>query len=282
MPSSPEQIEERLQAIREWEERYFENRDMQTWSVQELQAEAASRLPKKWQEKLIEGVDRFLFYTQSMILNANVQREVEERILATARVFRDDIATITDVRKLTLEQNQFIRMQMVAKQRLFAFGQGGITGFGGPFLLAADLPLLMAINLRTVQLSALSFGYDMRHPAEMMIALKVFEVGTSPSSTQFQGWKELEAEEENIVGAFPGFYNGNEQIINEEWLHQPLRQIGKLAMIFMLRKKLIQGVPLVGIAYGAYSNYRLAKQVSDISGVYYEKRYLLDRWHGRG
>ncbi|QQK81133.1 EcsC family protein [Salicibibacter cibi] len=282
MPSSPEQIEERLHAIREWEERYFEDREMETWSVQELQAEALSRLPKKWQEKVIEGVDRFLFYTQSMILNANVQREVEERILATARVFRDDITTITDVRKLTLEQNQFIRMQMVAKQRLFAFGQGGITGFGGPFLLAADLPLLMAINLRTVQLSALAFGYDMRHPAEMMIALKVFEVGSSPSFTQFQGWKALESEKENIVGAFPGFYNGSEQIINEEWLQQPLRQIGKLAMIFMLRKKLIQGVPLIGIAYGAYSNYRLAKQVSDISGVYYEKRYLLERWHEQG
>ncbi|SDI78286.1 EcsC family protein [Natribacillus halophilus] len=276
MSSSPEHIQQRLEAIQEWENRYFEGSNAEAWAMQKWQTEALARMPEKWHEKLLDGVDRFLFYTQSMILNSNVQRETEERVLVTARVFQDDINGINDVRKLRVEENQFILSQLMAKQRLLAFGQGGVTGFAGPFLLASDMPLLMAINLRTVQLSALAFGYDLRHPAEMMIALKVFQVGSSPYFMQYPGWKELETETENIVGEF---YNGQERVIDEKWLQQPLRQVGKLAMIAMLRKRLIQGVPLVGVAYGAYSNYRLTRQVSEIASAYYEKRYLLDRQH---
>ncbi|MBB6448157.1 hypothetical protein HNR44_000106 [Geomicrobium halophilum] len=280
--SSPEQIQRRLEALQEWEEHYFQTRDTHFRSLEALQAETISRIPRRWNQKLMDAVDRFLFYTQSMILNTGVQREIEERILTTARVFRDDIEGIADVGKLRVEENKFILSQVMAKQRLLAFGQGGITGFGGPFLLASDIPLLMAINLRTVQLSALSFGYDLRHPAEMMIALKVFQVGSTPHSLQYQGWQELEWEKGNIVKEFPGLYEGDEQIIDEDWLQQPLRQVGKLTMIMLLRKKLIQGVPLIGIAYGAYSNYRFARQVSEIASGYYEKRNLLERWNNSG
>jgi hypothetical protein len=52
-------------------------------------------------------------------------------------------------------------------------------------------------------------------------------------------------------------------------------------MLFLLRKKLIQGMPLFGMAIGAASNYFLAKQVSEIAHNFYQKRFLLEKNNDR-
>ncbi|EZH66727.1 hypothetical protein DH09_01945 [Bacillaceae bacterium JMAK1] len=262
-------LHERLRELHEWEALYFpeEIRHRKFTNSQDV-------LPKRYEKKLVELVDRFMFYTQTLILNSSAQVEAEQRILSTAKVFNHRIEHISELDQLSFEQNKFILEQQTAKQRLLSFGQGGLTGLGGPFLLAADLPLMLATNLRTVQLAAMSFGNDLRHPREMMIALKAFHVATLPRKAQYEGWTELQAEKEVWMGRFPVFYGGNEEVTSAEWFQQPLRQIAKLMIISVLRKKMVQGIPIAGIAVGAYSNYQLARQVSTIAGHYYERRYL--------
>ncbi|GAK12931.1 EcsC family protein [Geomicrobium sp. JCM 19039] len=271
-----DQRSERLLAISDWERLYFQQSSSAATTSEPWVLDTKKRLPERYEKRLIDLLDRFVFYTQTLILNSNTQHDTEQRMLTTARVFDDRVQEIADLKHLRYEQNRFLLEQSTAKQRLISFGQGGLTGLGGPMLLAADLPLMLAINLRTVQLSAMSFGYDLRHPAEMMIALKAFHTATLPRKLQRAAWIELQHEKERLATSFPVFYDGKEEVITAEWLQQPLRQIGKLALITMLRKKMVQGIPVAGIFLGAMSNYQFSRQVSDISAHYYEKRYLED------
>ncbi|GAK02914.1 EcsC protein [Geomicrobium sp. JCM 19037] len=267
---------ERQLAISEWERLYFQQSSSGVTTSEPWAVDTKKRIPERYEKRLIDLLDRFVFYTQTLILNSSTQHDTEQRMLTTARVFDDRVQEIADLKQLRYEQNRFLLEQSTAKQRLISFGQGGLTGLGGPMLLAADLPLMLAINLRTVQLSAMSFGYDLRHPAEMMIALKAFHTATLPRKLQHAAWIELQHEKERLATSFPLFYDGEEEVITTEWLQQPLRQIGKLAIITMLRKKMVQGIPVAGIFLGAMSNYQFSRQVSEISAHYYEKRYLED------
>ncbi len=52
-------------------------------------------------------------------------------------IFDSNLSTIEDLRQLSLEQLDYLAEQLMAKQRLLALGQGGLTGMGGVFLLAS-------------------------------------------------------------------------------------------------------------------------------------------------
>ncbi|PAM96143.1 ABC transporter substrate-binding protein, partial [Flavobacterium sp. IR1] len=154
--------------------------------------------------------------------------------------------------------------------------QGGLTGMGGMFLLAADLPAVIAINLRSIQQIATIYGYDLKRPVEMVIALKLLHLSTLPKAFQAHEWdrlwQDLDQHHTDDI-----FYAGSEEIVEPEWLGQFIRQLAKSFVITMLRKKVFQGLPLVGMAFGAGINYRLSQQVIELSHKFYQKRLLAER-----
>lgn len=265
--------------IKDWESRLlsYEPNDFQLTYEKYLE-NAFSLLPDETQKQFFTIVDSWMFHLHAIIQGSQLQLDAKERVLAAGRVFRSDIETIEDMRKLEIDQLQYIAQQQIAKHRLYSFTQGGLAGTGGALLLGMDIPAMAVINLRAVQLIAMTYGYEVNTPYEMMTSLKVFHTATLPQRLQKQGWETLTAELENISGTY--FYEGSEELADVTWLEQPVQQLLKAMVISIFRKKMVQGIPLVSMAIGAGANYQLTRKVTDFAHNYYQLRYLSDKGDG--
>jgi hypothetical protein len=265
-----------LNEIQDWERNLFEfePNDFHLTYEKFLQ-QSFSLLPDNVQRQFFLLVDSWLFHLHSMIQGSQLQMDAKDRILSSGRIFQKDIEKIEDLKKLSIEQLQYIAEQQIARHRLYSFAQGGLAGTGGPLLLSTDIPAIAVINLRVVQLIAMTYGVEVNTPFEMMTSLKVFHTATLPPRLQRAGWtslmEELEAQEDYY------FYEGNEEITDITWLEQPVQQLMKALVIALFRKKTIQGIPLVSMAIGAGANYQLTRKVTDVAHKYYQLRYLREK-----
>ncbi|WP_100373764.1 EcsC family protein [Bacillus sp. FJAT-45037] len=275
MTKSKEQ--HRLESIREWERTYFdyEPTDVEytylKWSDKLFEQLGPTR-----KEKVVRQLDHLFIHLHAWLQNTRSHEEVKKRIIQYAQVFDPAVVDSSDMRDLSMEQLNYMTEQLMAKQRLLSLSQGGLTGMGGMFLLAADLPAAVAINLRSIQQIACIYGYDLKRPDEMVIALKLFHLATLPKAFQAHHWDKLwsDLEGHNVEDVF---YGGEGEVIEPEWLQHFVRQIAKSFVITMLRKKMIQGLPLIGMAVGAGLNYRLSQQVIEVAHKFYQKRLLIER-----
>ncbi|ETI68565.1 EcsC family protein [Neobacillus vireti] len=265
-----------LNEIRDWERNLlnYEANDFQLTYEKYLER-SFMLLPEKVQQQFFSVMDSWLFHLHSLIHGSQLQMDAKERILASARIFQEDIEKITDLKQLDINQLQYIAEQQIAMHRLYSFAQGGLSGTGGPLLLGADIPAMAVINLRIVQLIAMTYGFEVNTPFEMMTSLKVFHTATLPARIKKAGWASLMAELEANEEYY--FYEGNEEIIDITWLEQPIQQLLKAMVIILFRKKVIQGIPLVSMAIGAGANYQLTRKVTDLAHKYYQLRYLKEK-----
>ncbi|MBU8905182.1 EcsC family protein [Desertibacillus haloalkaliphilus] len=265
--------------VLQWEEQFIniEATDFER-TYKKLLNSSFEKLGKKRQTKVLETVDRLLFHLHAMIQHSRYHQDAKSRLIDQARVFNEEIEDVSDLKQLNMAQLNFIAQQQVAKQRLLSFGQGGLSGMGGVLLLGTDLPALFFINLRSVQLIAMTYGYDLKRPYEMMVALKVFHAASLPRELQKQAWDQLEAEVSEQTNRDTWFYEGDETVTELTWLQQPANQVLKAMLIVLLRKKLIQGVPLIGMAFGASMNYQFTRQVTEFAHRFYQKRFLLEKY----
>ena len=269
-----EREQKRMTAIHLWEEEHFahEATDVER-TFQKLYNRQLNQLDSKAKTRLYAVMDSALFHMHSLIQNSQSQVNASHRLLTDARLFHPEIEQIQDMKHLSVDQLVYIADQQIARQRMVSFAQGGLAGTGSFLLLGLDLPAVLAINLRTVQLIAMTYGYPVNYPSEMMIALKVFHMATLPKGLQERAWRELEQEVKQEQ-AHPYFYEGPEGIADANWLQGPMKQMIKGTVLMMLRKKMIQGIPILGIAIGAAVNYRFTRSVSEIAHKFYEKRFL--------
>ncbi|WP_280769918.1 EcsC family protein [Salipaludibacillus daqingensis] len=267
--------------ISKWELAQFASQGTDfSMTYQKWMNQAIQQLDPILKKRILSILDQTLFHIQASLQQSTFEQRSIENIFVEARIFRYDIDEIADLKKLSIDQVRFIARKHLAKQRVVALGQGGIAGGGGMLMYLSDLPLMLAINLRTVQLLAMIYGNDMRRPYEMMLALKVFHASSLPKHLQGAAWQEL-LEENHHVQEEAFFYEGEENVIAQSWIQQPLKQILKLLMLRFARKKLIQGIPIAGIAIGAGMNYRFACEVSDVSHMFYQKRWLQEKMERR-
>nr|WP_279401789.1 EcsC family protein [Piscibacillus salipiscarius] len=169
-----------------------------------------------------------------------------------------------------MEQLTYLSDQQLAKSRVYSFAQGGLTGTGGWLFLGVDFPLIMTLNLRSVQLIGNSFGYDMNNPVEMILALKILHGGLMPQRFKYEAWTELK----NDLNSLDTIMEQVDGTLDETWLEQPVNQLFKTLAIVMFRKKLVQGVPLISVGIGALSNYKLSKDVTLFAKYFYQHRFL--------
>ena len=234
-----------------------------------------SLLPDYTKETFFSKLDHWLFHVHGLVQGSQIQLDARERILVTARVFNEDILTITDLKHLSVDQLNYIAHQQMVKHRVYSFAQGGVSGSGGLVLLGGDIPAMAIINIRVVQLLAMTYGYEVNTPVEMMLALKVFHAGMMPKRLQGVAWGNLIEEVKTKEDDF--FYVGNEELTNTSWLEQPLKQVLKSVAITMFRNKKFQGLPLISMVIGAGTNYEMTRKISEFAQKFYQYRYLYEK-----
>lgn len=262
-----------LNEIRDWENNlvsYVAN-DFQLTYEKYLDRSFAL-LPEKIQKQFFSLIDSWLFHLHGIIQGSQLQMDAKERILTAGRIFKKDIEKIDDLKHLGIDQLQYIAQQQIARHRYYSFAQGGLAGTGSTLLLGSDIPAMAIINLRVVQLIAMTYGFEVNSPFEMMTSLKVFHTATLPPRIQKEGWASLKNEMD--VEGDHYFYEGKEEITDITWLEQPIQQILKAMVIILFRKRVIQGIPLVSMAIGAGANYQLTRKVTELANKYYQLRYF--------
>ncbi|MGZ4160012.1 MAG: EcsC family protein [Neobacillus sp.] len=265
-----------LNEIRDWEKKLlsYEANDFQLTYEKYLER-SFSLLPDKIQKQFFSLIDSWLFHIHGIIQGSQLQLDAKERILIAGRIFKKDLEKIDDLKQLDIDQLQYIAQQQIARHRFYSFAQGGLAGTGGTLLLGSDIPAMAVINLRVVQLIAMTYGFEVNSPFEMMTSLKVFHTATLPPRIQKEGWVTLIDEMDGEGDHY--FYEGEEEITDITWLEQPIQQILKAMVITLFRKKAILGIPLVSMAIGAGANYQLTRKVTDLANKYYQLRYLKEK-----
>ncbi|MDW7614087.1 EcsC family protein [Peribacillus simplex] len=259
--------------ISEWQENLYqyERKDLSALYDKWLE-QGFDLLPDNVQQQFFEKLDTWLFHLHAMVQSSQIQIDARERILASARLFKEDIETLDDLNHLSIDQLNYIANQHIAKHRLYSFAQGGVSGSGSLLLLGSDIPAMTVINVRIVQLIAMSYGVEVNTPFEMMMALKVFNAGAMPKRLQGMAWEELIREVQNAEDDY--FYLGIEELTNPTWMEQPLKQLLKAVSITVFRKKLVRGIPFISMAIGAGANYQMTRNVSEFAQKFYQYRYL--------
>ncbi|MCM3673552.1 EcsC family protein [Peribacillus simplex] len=262
--------------ISEWQEKLYQYEQTDLAALYDKWLEQGfALLPENVQQQFFEKLDTWLFHLHAMVQSSQVQIDARERILASARVFNEEIETLSDLNHLSIDQLNYIANQHIAKHRLYSFAQGGMSGSGGLLLLGSDIPAMTVINVRIVQLIAMSYGVEVNTPFEMMLALKVFNAGAMPKRLQGIAWEELIREVQTAEDDY--FYLGIEELTNPTWMEQPLKQLLKALSITVFRKKLVRGIPFISMAIGAGSNYQMTRSVSEFAQKFYQYRYLLEK-----
>lgn len=263
--------------IIQWEkENVFQNKMTRSLYFEKYFQKFNELFPDEEAKSVLPKLDLILFYLQSIAQQYELDEQARKDILDEARFFRSDIYHMEDVRKLTIDQLRHITNKICTKQRLIAFMQGAFTGTGGMLFTLSDLTFMFMINLRLIQLIALTYSYEVKKPFETMVVLKLFHAITLPKTYRRGAWEQLfqEIKSQNRE-AF--FYEGEEEIVSKQWLHQPLFHLFKLFLFVFLRKKFVYRIPIASMLTGAMINFRFTNHVSKWSHYFYQKRWLMEK-----
>ena len=262
--------------LQEWRQTFYEYdaTDLEN-SYDKWVDQAFTLLPESLQIQLFEKLDTWLFHLNSLLRGSKLQNEASERIFTSAKSMDENVHSFSDMRKMPISQLTFLADQQAARHRIYSLIQGGMTGTGQPLLVSGDFLAMIVINLRVVQLTAMSFGYDVQSPSGLLETLKVFNTSMMPERMKMFGWEDLM---EDLQKEDEQFYlDIHERITDQSCIDEPLKQLLKISLIMMFSKKTISGKPLISMAIGAGVNYQCTRKVTNFALKYYQYKHLLEK-----
>ncbi len=146
-----------------------------------------------------------------------------------------------------------------------ATAEGAIAGAGGILLSLADFPLWLTVKIKMLFEIAAVYGYDVNDYRERLYILHIFQLtfssqkGRQKTYALMEGW-------DDYATALPGTMN------EFDWrnFQQEYRDYIDLA-------KLLQLVPGIGAAVGAYVNHRLTQKLGKFAMQAYRMRMIPGR-----
>lgn len=142
----------------------------------------------------------------------------------------------------------------------------GIFGIGLP-----DIPIFLAMLLKTSYEIAASYGIDYREEEERKYTLALLKVAFSGGSERLRHSDECDEIGMNI---------DDDQFIDTEITDEDIATVSQVLATDMLVAKFLQGLTFVGVIGGPL-NYRLVHKVGKIAKVKYKKRFLYRLMKGK-
>ncbi|MED0800245.1 EcsC family protein [Bacillus safensis] len=178
----------------------------------------------------------------------------------------ESIQRIEDIGKAPIELMDAISEHMGKNRTNLATVQGATTGVGGMFTLAADIPAVLGLSLKTLQDIAFTYGYDPKNKEERVFIIKCLQlnsadvVGKKSILKELKSYHASEGKHENMISQIQGW---------REVVYNYRDSFGW--------KKLFQLVPIAGILFGAVSNRSQLKGIAETGMMQYRKRRILTR-----
>ncbi|TQR22975.1 EcsC family protein [Bacillus safensis] len=178
----------------------------------------------------------------------------------------ESIQRIEDIGKAPIDIMDAISEHMGKNRTNLATVQGATTGVGGMLTLAADIPAVLGLSLKTLQDIAVTYGYDPKNKEERVFIIKCLQlnsadvVGKKSILKELKSYHASEGKHENMISQIQGW---------REVVYNYRDSFGW--------KKLFQLVPIAGILFGAVSNRSQLKGIAETGMMQYRKRRILTR-----
>lgn len=160
----------------------------------------------------------------------------------------------------TLEEKENLIKVQLEKYKKLATAEGAGTGAGGILLGLADFPLLLSIKLKFLNDVANIYSYDLSKYEERLFLLLVFHLAFSSEEKRIRTLEMIEKWEVE-----------KERLVDLDWktFQQEYRDYIDLV-------KMLQLIPGIGAAVGAYANYKLLDQLGKTAIYAYRLRYFYE------
>lgn len=221
--------------------------------------------PKFLQEKLGQLINVLVDYVQT---GGNVLTSVPQTLKSIERKLDIEVDEIAELQQLPIDKMIVLSEDLKKSRANFATVQGATTGFGGLFTIVADIPLVIANALKSLQEVAIFHGYDPRKKEERVFIVKCLQYAFADVVGKEAILKELTAihlgqqPEQNMIAQMQG------------WREVFLTYSEQFGL-----KKLMQMIPIVGVVFGALTNKSMIEDVVDTGMMLYRKRRVYERLH---
>ncbi|QED48264.1 EcsC family protein [Cytobacillus dafuensis] len=178
-----------------------------------------------------------------------------------------DVTTLEDVKSLPISTMDDAVAKLTGNRKKLATIQGAGTGFGGFLTISIDIPMLLGIQLKTLQDIAICYGYNPDDTKERLYIVKILQF----VSSDIVGKKAILQQLSIIDSPSEG---PNREVISEI---QGWREV-----VFTYRdqigwKKLFQMIPIAGLLFGAVINRSAVTDISEAGKMLYRKRKINER-----
>ena len=178
-----------------------------------------------------------------------------------------DVKTLDNVKVLPILTMDAAVEKITTNRRKIATLQGASTGIGGVFTLTIDIPLLLSLQLKTLQDIAICYGYDPSDKKERLFVVKCLQF----VSSDIVGKQAILAQLSQV--------DDPDDISKREVLSELQ---GWREVVFSYRdqlgwKKMFQMIPIAGLVFGAFVNRSAVSDVAEAGKMLYRKRRLVER-----
>ncbi|WP_342536947.1 EcsC family protein [Sporosarcina sp. FSL K6-3508] len=178
-----------------------------------------------------------------------------------------DVSTLANVEKLPVSTMDVAVEKITGNRKKLATLQGAGTGIGGVFTLSIDIPLLLSLQLKTLQDIAICYGYDPNIKEERLFVVKCMQyvsadiVGKQAILTQLSQFDSPDdALKREILSELQGW---------REVFFSYRDQLGW--------KKFFQMIPIAGLVFGAFINRSAVNDIAEAGKMLYRKRRIVER-----
>ncbi|NLY46586.1 MAG: EcsC family protein, partial [Tissierella sp.] len=166
------------------------------------------------------------------------------------------------IKKLDKQSNQSKRIN-----KSVTLFEGGVLGFLGVGL--PDIPVFIAMIMRTIYEVALSYGYDYNNDKERSYILLTICGAMSYGEKQ-----KYYNEQIDHLGSLL-----DKDMEVKVDLKEQMEETSQILADSMLVGKFVQGIPVVG-TIGGVINYTIINKIGKFASIKYKKRYLLGKERG--
>ncbi|WP_153732719.1 EcsC family protein [Sporosarcina obsidiansis] len=259
MNESQEWLEEELAKVEDWEKK---QNGLWFW-------EKIGRLPfkiiDKWTPAFIQNkigllLDELVQYIQTGGAYLSSVSKIPSYYPELA------VRTLEDVEKLPISTMDAAVEKITGNRRKLATLQGASTGIGGIFTLTLDIPLLLSLQIKTLQDIAICYGYDPNDKKERLFVVKCLQFISA-----------------DIVGKEAILKQLSQFDAEEDTTREVLSELqGWREVVFSYRdqfgwKKLFQMIPIAGLVFGAFTNRSAVNDIGEAGKMLYRKRRIMER-----
>ena len=218
---------------------------------------------------LLDQADSAISGFLGLLNDASRWTFTKDDFLPRAKSLEIEVEEIDELRDQPLEDLDKLARSWFSENTLLAAIEGGGTGLGGAVFIAADIPLLFAINLRLIQQIGASYGFPLDNPSYAPVVLSIFNVASSGSR---EGKNDALREISVAAAALAGDLNYRGRVsgtYRDQTKHLP-REIAKN----ILGRKVAQAIPVAGAAIGAGINYWFTTETAETAYMLFRALYI--------